>query len=296
MRQRARAVQVAGIAVAMLLSVASAWAMGSAPSIPPLREVDSDPSWPPKPPRWRAALAVLPSLSTSPHSLLVVPSLTARGSFGRYFDYGLALQARSERYGRGAGRSDNIDVIWATVAVSRGFGPVTVSAFANNGTGFYATFGQLIGHAQEYGGSVGVDFPGFALGSERWTVSPAVELFQRASALRELRFGQVSPGVELRGRIGDVPGWFRLSATADFRTYEDGRRDRIVTLNASWGRVIAPSLAVGLRAEYTRNIATPRGNGYAAFEFGPFMILSFSSAPPSAREADDALPGRSRRF
>jgi hypothetical protein len=288
--------QVAGIAFLALLPAAPAWTMGSAPSIPPLREVDSDPSWPPKLPRLRAALAVLPSLSTGAHSLILVPSLSARGTVGPFFDYVLALQARSERYGRGAGRADNIDVVWATAAMSRSVGPVTVSAFASNGTGFYATFGQLIGHAQEYGGSVGLDFPGFALGAERWSVSPSVEMFQRVSALPELRFHQVSPGIELRGRIADLPGWFRLSATADFRSYADGRRDRIVTLNASWGRVVARNLAVGLRAEYARNTATPRGNGYASFEFGPFLIMSFSTAPSSPREDEDMLPGRRRRF
>ncbi len=288
--------QVAGIALVALLPAAPVLAMGSAPSIPPFREIDSDPSWPPKVPRLRAALAVLPSLSTNPHSLFVIPSLSARGSVGRYFDYGLALQARSERYGRGAGRADNIDVVWASAALSRSFGPVTVSAFASNGTGFYATFGQLIGHAQEYGGSVGLDFSGFSLGAGRWTVSPAVEMFQRASAVRELRFHQVSPGIELRGRIADLPGWFRVSATADFRTYEDGRRDRIVTFNASWGRVVARNLAVGLRAEYARNTATPRGNSYASLEFGPFLILSFSTAPPSPRGEEELPVGRRQRF
>jgi len=288
--------QVAGIALAALLPAAPVWAMGSAPAIPPFREVDSDPSWPPKPPRMRAALAVLPSLSTSVHSLVLIPSLSARGTFGPIFDYGLALQARSERYGRGAGQGDNIDVVWATAGIARSAGPVTFTAFASNGTGFYATFGPLIGHAQEYGGSVGIDFAGFSLGADRWWISPSVELFRRVSTLPELRFRQVSPGVELSGRIGDLPGWFRLGASVDFRSYEDGRRDRIVTLNASWGRVVARNLAVGLRAEYARNTATPRGNGYASFEFGPFLILSFSTAPPSPREEEDVLPGRRRRF
>ncbi|MBB5696463.1 hypothetical protein [Muricoccus pecuniae] len=242
----------------------------------------AEPAWA-QPGQFSLSLTTEPVLSTNPGlsrrsegDSLIRNGLTAEyaGEARSLFSYNLVGSVDTERYRDLT--SNDADTANYGLTLTREVAGLRLTTAGTHTFIYGRGFDRLAANVVDF--SFGVTRP-FRLddaGFKGWTATPGVAVARRLSATDILERTQIMPSLAFRGPF--LSGTVNLSASYAFRRFDVAeRRDEYLSAVASWNTKLTDNLTLEVAARYRLNASNRSERSYDVFEFGPALVLSFST-------------------